>query len=155
MKIQKCAALLLAVLMLLLNVGCAAVTEASSLDKTGTPAEAPTVSAERTAASDPVPVADAATEAAPLIPVPEETVVPETAPVRAPEEAMTKEKAEAIALAHAGYTADQLLYLRTELDYDHGRWEYDVEFQVDRWEYDYEIHSETGEILSWDKDWDD
>lgn len=149
MKIQKCAALLLAVLMLLLNVGCAAVTETSSLDKTGTPAEAPTVSAERTVASDPVPVADAATEAAPLIPV------PETAPVSAPEEATTKEKAEAIALAHAGYTADQLLYLRTELDYDHGRWEYDVEFQVDRWEYDYEIHSETGEILSWDKDWDD
>ena len=58
-------------------------------------------------------------------------------------------------MEHAGLTADQLLYLRTELDYDNGRRKYDIEFQIDRWEYDYELHAETGEILSWDKDWDD
>lgn len=68
---------------------------------------------------------------------------------------LAKEEAEAIVLEHAGLTADQLLYLRTELDYDNGRRKYDIEFQIDRWEYDYELHAETGEILSWDKDWDD
>ena len=70
-------------------------------------------------------------------------------------ELLTKEEAEAIVLNHAGLTADQLLYLHTELDYDNGHRKYDIEFQIDRWEYDYALHAETGEILSWDKDWDD
>ena len=33
--------------------------------------------------------------------------------------------------------------------------EYEVDFRVDCWEYDYDIDAQTGEIRSWDKDWDD
>ena len=63
--------------------------------------------------------------------------------------------AEKIALEHAGFTADQVQRLRTELDYDRGKAEYEVDFHVDRWEYDYEIDAETGKIISFDKDLDD
>lgn len=63
--------------------------------------------------------------------------------------------AKAIALKHAGLTADQVKGLRAEYDWDDGRPEYEVEFRVGNWEYDYEIHAETGKILSWDKEIDD
>lgn len=65
---------------------------------------------------------------------------------------LTAEEAQAIALNHAGFTADQVRFLRTEPELRDRVPHYDVEFQEDRWEYDYEIHAETGEILSFDKD---
>ena len=68
---------------------------------------------------------------------------------------LTKEEAEKIALDHAGLSADQVQRLRAELDYERGKPEYEVDFRVDRWEYDYDIDAQTGEIRSWDKDWDD
>ena len=64
---------------------------------------------------------------------------------------LTEEEAKAIALAHAGFTADQISGLHAQFDrdrFDH----YDVEFRHDGWEYDYEIDAATGDILSWDKD---
>lgn len=66
--------------------------------------------------------------------------------------ALTREEAEAIALKHAGFTADQVTYLRTEYEIDDGRPQYEVQFHQDRWEYDYEIDAQTGKILSFDKD---
>jgi uncharacterized membrane protein YkoI len=68
---------------------------------------------------------------------------------------LTKEEAEKIALDHAGLSPDQVQRLRTKLDYERGKPEYEVDFRVDRWEYDYDIDAQTGEIRSWDKDWDD
>lgn len=65
---------------------------------------------------------------------------------------MTAEEAQAIALAHGGFTADQVSFLRTEPELRDRVPHYDVEFRVDRWEYEYEIHAETGEILSFEKD---
>lgn len=65
---------------------------------------------------------------------------------------LTREEAEAIALKHAGFTADQVTYLRTEYEIDDGRPQYEVQFHQDRWEYDYEIDAQTGKILSFDKD---
>ena len=65
---------------------------------------------------------------------------------------LTKAEAEAIALAHAGLTAEQVSRLRTEYDRDDGVPEYSVEFFADGWEYDYDIHAQSGKILSWDKD---
>ena len=67
-------------------------------------------------------------------------------------EELTTEQAEAIALEHAGLTADQVTGLRTGYEIDDGIPEYDVEFRVGRTEYDYTIHAETGEILSFDMD---
>ena len=85
-----------------------------------------------------------------------QAVAPTSSPVPAASAALlTKEDAEKIALEHAGFTADQVTRLRTELDYERGKPEYEVDFRVDRYEYDYEIDAQTGKILSWDKDLDD
>lgn len=65
---------------------------------------------------------------------------------------LTKAEAEAIALAHAGLTAEQVSRLRTEYDPDDNVPEYSVEFFAHGREYDYEIHAQSGKILSWDKD---
>jgi len=62
------------------------------------------------------------------------------------------DSAEAIALSHAGFTADQVTYIYSWLDRDDGRYEYDVEFHADGFEFDYEINSQTGEIISFDKE---
>lgn len=65
---------------------------------------------------------------------------------------ISPEKAQEIALAQAGFTADQVTRLQVEFEYDNRIPQYDVSFREDRWEYEYEIHAETGEILSWEKD---
>ena len=78
---------------------------------------------------------------------------PTTAPAAAPAAAaITAEQAQQIALEHAGFTADQVKFLRTDYEIDDGVPQYEVEFHQDRWEYDYEINAETGAILSYDKD---
>ena len=66
--------------------------------------------------------------------------------------AITLEKAQEIALKHAGFTADQVTALHTEYEVEHGVPQYDVEFHHEHWEYDYEINAETGEIMSYSKD---
>lgn len=65
---------------------------------------------------------------------------------------LTPEQAQEIALNQAGFTADQVSYLRTEFEHDDRIPKYDVSFREGQWEYEYEIHAETGEILSWEKD---
>lgn len=79
------------------------------------------------------------------------TTAPAAAPT-APAAAITAEQAQQIALEHAGFTADQVKFLRTDYEIDDGVPQYEVEFHQDRWEYDYEINAETGAILSYDKD---
>lgn len=74
------------------------------------------------------------------------------AATNAPAQTLTAEEAQAIALHHAGFTADQVRFLRTEPELYDRIPHYDVEFEEGRWEYDYEIHAETGEILSFEKD---
>ena len=69
-----------------------------------------------------------------------------------PEQILTAEEAQAIALDHAGFTADQVRFLHAEPELLDQVPHYDVEFQEGRWEYDYEIHAETGAILSFEKD---
>lgn len=70
----------------------------------------------------------------------------------APAAAITQEQAQQIALDHAGFTADQVKYLRTEYEIDDGIPQYEVDFHQGRWEYDYEINAETGAIMSYNKD---
>lgn len=77
---------------------------------------------------------------------------PEAGGTTAPTTALTREEAEAIALEHAGFTADQVKYLHTEYEIDDGRPQFEVSFHQDRWEYDYEIDGETGRVLSFEKD---
>ena len=82
----------------------------------------------------------------------EHAVVPEQTPPAAADAALTPAEAEAIALEHAGFTAEQVRFRHTEYEIDDGIPEYEIEFTQDLWEYDYTIHAETGEILSYDRD---
>ena len=78
---------------------------------------------------------------------------PPAAPAPAdPEELISPEESLEIALAKAGFTADQVSRLRTEFEYDDRIPQYEVSFREGRWEYEFQIHAETGEILSWEKD---
>ena len=69
---------------------------------------------------------------------------------------ITLERAKQIALKHAGVSASQATFVRAHLDYDDGRWEYEVEFIVSSGsgytEYDYDIDAASGRILSYDRD---
>lgn len=78
---------------------------------------------------------------------PPSTESPTEAPASTELKRITAEEAEAIALKHAGVSAENVSRIRTEFDYDDGRPEYDIEFYADGREYDYEIHAETGDIL--------
>ncbi len=73
------------------------------------------------------------------------------APV-APDQLITPEEAQAIALEHAGVTAEEVIGLHAVMEIDDGRQEYEVEFRVGHLEYDYEIDAATGQIISFDKD---
>lgn len=60
--------------------------------------------------------------------------------------------AKTAALNHAGLAESKVTFIKTKLDYDHGRTVYDVEFYSGNAEYDYEIDAYTGKILSYDYD---
>ena len=146
MKIRFCAALLLAALISSIFTGCS-VNALQQLEQTEEVIDHQIDRAEEKLENRiEAMITDSAVPAAPA-PTPQ----PEpSSPVL-----LTKEEAEKIALDHAGLSADQVQRLRTELDYEQGKPEYEVDFRVDRWEYDYDIDAQTGEIRSWDKDWDD
>ena len=61
-------------------------------------------------------------------------------------------RAREIALDHAGVSAGQATFFRTQMDWEHGRQVYEVEFWSGNTEYDYEIDAVTGDILSYDFD---
>lgn len=71
-----------------------------------------------------------------------------------PPAAQTIQEAESTALAHAGFTADQVTRLHTEVDYENGVKEFEVEFRSGDWEYDYTVSAETLEILKHQKEYD-
>lgn len=152
MKIRLRAALLLAALAILLFSGCTTAA-GQQLDVMADKAEHQLDAIEETIESR---LEALITESPiPATPAPAAVPTPTAPPATAPATLLSKEEAEKIALEHAGFTADQVQRLRTELDYDRGKPEYEVDFHVDRWEYDYEIDAETGKILSFDKDWND
>ena len=103
--------------------------------------------------TEPAPTQPVETEPAPTEPPvtePAPTEPPATEPVL-----LTAEEALAIALTHAGLTAEEVDFHKTELDYDDGRAEYEVELYAGAWEYSYEIEALTGRILEWEKEIDD
>lgn len=75
----------------------------------------------------------------------------ETKPVPYIEEAKAKEAA----LAHAGLSESEVTFVKTNLNQDDGRVDYDVEFYSGNTEYDYEIDAQTGDIIEFDRDIDD
>ena len=63
-----------------------------------------------------------------------------------------EQAAQDAALAHAGVSAKNVSFVRTKLDWDNGRWQYEVEFYDQGTEYDYSIDAVTGEVLGYDYD---
>ena len=66
-----------------------------------------------------------------------------------------EDRAKEIALEKAGISSDGVVFDRIELDYDDGRWEYEVEFRKERTEYDVVIGAEQGDVISFESDPDD
>ena len=62
------------------------------------------------------------------------------------------EQAKEIALKKAGFTENQVYFKKAQLDFDDGRWEYEIEFIKDYVEYDAEINAQTGIIYKWEVD---
>lgn len=68
---------------------------------------------------------------------------------------ITEDEALALALSHAGLSADSIRGLRIQRDREDGAFVYEIEFFKDRLEYDYEIRCSDGKILSFDRDYED
>ena len=67
---------------------------------------------------------------------------------------ITAERAQQIALNHAGLSSSQVSFVRAHLDWEDGRRVYEVEFYntSNYTEYDYEIDASSGDILSYDRE---
>lgn len=64
-----------------------------------------------------------------------------------------REAAIEAACAHAGVARPA--YVECELDWEHGRMIYEIEFIADGAEYEYDVDANTGEVLAWELDDDD
>ena len=65
---------------------------------------------------------------------------------------ITVEKAKEISLKHANLKDNQVVFDKTEMDYDNGVQVYAIEFHYNNIEYNYEIDANTGNILSYSQD---
>lgn len=63
-----------------------------------------------------------------------------------------EEKAKAIAVKHAGVSANNVRYTKTSLDRDDGIEKYEIEFRHGRNEYEYEVDAITGKIIKFDSE---
>ena len=66
-----------------------------------------------------------------------------------------EERAKQIALEKAGISSDGASFVRLELDRDDGIWKYEVEIRQGRTEYDIDIKADSGEIISFETDYND
>lgn len=62
------------------------------------------------------------------------------------------ETAKERALAHAGFSANQVTFTKQALTYDDGRQVYKIEFYTGSAEYEFEINALTGAVLEYDYD---
>ena len=68
---------------------------------------------------------------------------------------LTQDEALAKALEHAKLKKNQLDFMKKiELDFEHGRKIYEIEFYHDGFEYEFDIDAESGKVLKFKKDWD-
>ncbi len=68
---------------------------------------------------------------------------------------VTAERALQIALDRAGVSAGQAIVTKTELDYDDGRVEYEIEFISGNTEYEVTVDATTGAIFKFETDYND
>lgn len=65
---------------------------------------------------------------------------------------ITAERAQEIALEHAGLNAVDVTFTEIKLERDDGIMQYEISFYAGTTEYDYRIHAETGAILESDRE---
>lgn len=65
---------------------------------------------------------------------------------------ISESEAKQAALAHAGFSEDQVTFTKFELDHDDGMTKYEIEFTVNGVEYEFEIDANTGDILKTEVD---
>ncbi|MBR2571514.1 MAG: PepSY domain-containing protein [Clostridia bacterium] len=65
---------------------------------------------------------------------------------------ITEETAKGIALAHAGFKAEEVTFKKVRLDRDDGRAVYEIEFAENGMEHEYDIDAASGRILEYDTD---
>ena len=70
----------------------------------------------------------------------------------ASEDVITLDRAKEIALAHAGLEETDVTFVKSWLETDDGRQEYEIEFYRGNTEYDYDIDALTGDIVNYDSD---
>lgn len=64
-------------------------------------------------------------------------------------------KAKEIVINHSGVPGDSIFDYDIELDREHDKYVYEIDFKSGRYEYEYEINAITGEIIKSDKELDD
>lgn len=67
---------------------------------------------------------------------------------------ITGDKAKEIALEYAGVAEEEAQFLEVSYDYDDGRAEFEIEWHVRRTEYSCDVDAVTGEVLSFEKEFD-
>lgn len=60
---------------------------------------------------------------------------------------LSEARAKELALAHFGFSEEQVTFTKCRLDYDNGISEYEIEFTANGAEYEIELNAKTGEIL--------
>lgn len=63
-----------------------------------------------------------------------------------------EEKARSAALSHAGFSASDVSFSKSELDNDDGQMVYEIEFYKDGREYEYKINAISGAVIEFDVD---
>ncbi len=64
---------------------------------------------------------------------------------------ITVEKAQELALNHAGAVADKVIWIKQKKDFDDGRFVYELGFYTDGYqEYEYDIDGTNGEVIAWE-----
>ncbi len=67
---------------------------------------------------------------------------------------IAEEKAKQIALEYADVAEEDTQRMKVEFDYDDGRSKYEIEWYVGRTEYSCDVDAVTGEVLSFEKEFD-
>ena len=68
---------------------------------------------------------------------------------------INQNEAMAAALQHAGVPGAQAMVKKCQLDFEHGRQVYEIEFYFNGMEFEFDIDVNTGAVLKAKKDWDD
>ena len=80
------------------------------------------------------------------------TITASAIPALAQSGQISEAQAKQIALQNAGLKESEVTFVRTGMDMDDGRMEYEIEFYCGNMEYDYDIDAMTGAIVSMDQD---